>query len=391
MLCLPRSSRNCFLQKDDSISAIRGSNDGPLLIFEPSQSRPKAVPSRTRRAAWIYPSHEPGNIEHRTSNSEHPMKEQDSGRPQELPSGSGVQCAMLSGKSLPAQRGEVLSELSAKSKFLSVAAPLREIPRVERLGKNHGGYRGETIDIRAVLRDITDAAQTHGWTAEIFHCTREFDLAALHRHPTTGHPPPPARIYISTGIHGDEPAGPLAALRLLHDNRWPDNAELWLCPCLNPAGFTRNTRENAEGIDLNRGYRNPVTPEILAHIAWLQRQPAFDLYLLLHEDWETHGFYLYEQNPDGRPSLAEKMIEGIEKVCPIEQSEMIEGREAKGGIIRPNLDPRARPQWAEAFYLIMRKSRLGYTLEAPSDFPLSVRVNALVTAVHAALKNFRSL
>jgi hypothetical protein len=298
---------------------------------------------------------------------------------------------MLSGKSLPAQRGEVLSELSAKSKFLSVAAPLREIPRVERLGKNHGGYRGETIDIRAVLRDITDAAQTHGWTAEIFHCTREFDLTALHRHPTTGHPPPPARIYISTGIHGDEPAGPLAALRLLHDNRWPDNAELWLCPCLNPTGFTRNTRENAEGIDLNRGYRNPVTPEILAHIAWLQRQPAFDLYLLLHEDWETRGFYLYEQNPDGRPSLAEKMIEGIEKVCPIEQSEMIEGREAKGGIIRPNLDPRACPQWAEAFYLIMRKSRLGYTLEAPSDFPLSVRVNALVTAVHAALKNFRSL
>ena len=35
---------------------------------------------------------------------------------------------------------------------------------MERLGKNHGGYHGETIDIRAVLRDVETAAQQHGWT-----------------------------------------------------------------------------------------------------------------------------------------------------------------------------------------------------------------------------------
>ena len=67
------------------------------------------------------------------------------------------------------------------------------------------------------------------------------------------------------------------------------------------------------------------------------------------------------------------------------QSEIIEDRPAKNGIIRPNLDPHTRPQWAEAFYLIMHKSRLGCTLEAPSDFPLSTRVNALVAGVDAAL------
>ena len=39
---------------------------------------------------------------------------------------------------------------------------------MERLGKNHGGYHGETIDIRAVLRDVEIAAQTHGWTSETF-------------------------------------------------------------------------------------------------------------------------------------------------------------------------------------------------------------------------------
>jgi hypothetical protein len=174
-------------------------------------------------------------------------------------------------------------------------------------------------------------------------------------------------------------------LRLLQENQWPENLDLWFCPCLNPLGFAANTRENARGIDLNREYREPLAEEIKAHIAWLERQPKFDLCLLMHEDWESHGFYLYEQNPDARPSLAEPMIEAIANVCPIDPNELIEGRPAKNGIIRPNLDPNSRPQWPEAFYLITHKTRLSYTLEAPSDYPLSTRVDALVTAVRTAL------
>jgi len=259
---------------------------------------------------------------------------------------------------------------------------------MERLGKNHGGYHGETIDIRAVLRDVETAAQQHGWTSEIFHQTPEFKLPALHRPPLSiRNSQSPIRIYLSTGIDGDEPAGPLAGLRLLRENKWPPNAELLFCPCLNPAGFVLNRRENADGRDLNRDYRHLETAEVRAHIAWLERQPRFDVYLCLHEDWESHGFYLYEQNPDAKPSLAEAIVNAVQKVCPIDPSEMIEDRPAKNGIIRPNLDPRTRPQWAEAFYLIIHKSRLGYTLEAPSDFPMSARINALVTGVNTALKS----
>jgi len=264
---------------------------------------------------------------------------------------------------------------------------LREILRVERLGKNHGGYRGETIDIRAALRDLEIAVQQHGWASEPFGQQGEFNLIALHRAPS--HIPYPAsRIYLSTGIHGDEPAGPLAALRLLQENRWPTDVEFWFCPCLNPVGSVLNRRENADGKDLNRDYRHLETAEVRAHIAWLERQPRFDLYLCLHEDWESHGFYLYEQNPDNKTSLAETIIAAVKEICPIDLSETIEERPANGGVIRPNLDPRTRPQWAEAFYLIMNKARLGYTLEAPSDFALPTRVNALVTAVNAALARF---
>ena len=107
---------------------------------------------------------------------------------------------------------------------------------------------------------------------------------------------------------------------------------------------------------------------------------------MLHEDWESHGFYLYEQNPEHRFSLAEPMIEAVARVCPIDPNELIEGRAAKDGIIRPNVDFRSRSDWPEAFYLIQNKTRLSYTLEAPSDYALRVRVNALVAAVNRAVE-----
>lgn len=256
--------------------------------------------------------------------------------------------------------------------------------RVQKLGKNHGRYHGETIDIRAVLREIETVAQLHGWTSEIFHQSDDFKWLAWHR-TASSIQNPESRIYISAGIHGDEPAGPLAALRLLRENNWPENAEIFLLPCLNPVGFTLNRRENAAGKDLNRDYRHLETVEIRAHIAWLKRQPQFDLCLCLHEDWESHGFYLYEVNPDAHPSPARKTLEAVAQVCPIDLSPVIEDREASDGLINPNLDPATRPLWPEAFWLLQNKTRQSYTLEAPSDFPLPTRVNALVAAVNTAL------
>ncbi|HXT13547.1 MAG TPA: M14 family metallocarboxypeptidase [Candidatus Angelobacter sp.] len=259
---------------------------------------------------------------------------------------------------------------------------------MQRLGKNVGRYLGDTIDIQQILRDIELAAREHGWNSEVFFETHDLKLFALTRRGQTRNSKLEARnfrVYISTGIHGDEPAGPLAALRLLRENQWPPNLDLWFCPCLNPLGFALNSRENSKGIDLNRDYLKPVAEEITAHIAWLQRQPNFDLCLLMHEDWESHGFYLYEQNPENRRVLAEPMIEAVSQVCPVDPNELIEGRPARNGIIRPNLDPKSRPQWPEAFYLITYKTRQSYTLEAPSDYPLETRVNALVAAVRAGV------
>jgi protein MpaA len=255
---------------------------------------------------------------------------------------------------------------------------------VQRLGKNIGAYHGDTIKIRDVLLDIQEFATKAGWNFEQLSAGEELHLHTWQRsHTTKGR-----RIYLSSGIHGDEPAGPLAVRQLLQEDRWPDSVEIALCPCLNPTGFLRNTRENARGVDLNRQYLHLQAPETRAHIEWLERQPSFDVALCLHEDWEAHGFYLYELNPDNRPSLAEKIIQSVSRICPIDLSLEIEGRPAAGGIIRPSADPRSRIEWPEAFWLLTHnKTRHSYTLEAPSDFPLATRVAALVTAVRVVLES----
>jgi len=253
---------------------------------------------------------------------------------------------------------------------------------VQRLGLNHHGYAGEPIDSEAVLREIRDAALARGWRTHELPVEAGPGLLALTRSSADSLA---RRFYISSGIHGDEPAGPLAVRQLVLDDEWPANSELWLCPCLNPMGFQLRQRENPLKLDLNRQYRHLVAVETRAHIAWLERQPSFEVAICLHEDWESQGFYLYELNPDGRPSHAEEVIRRVAEVCPIDRSPVIEGREAQEGVVRPSTDPASRTDWPEAFWLLTHKTRHCYTVEAPSDFPLPTRVGALVTATKAIL------
>ena len=254
------------------------------------------------------------------------------------------------------------------------------------LSKGPGGYQGESIDIESVLDDVKRLAEKAGWRRDSVNLTNEktadsVELIAYHRISR----PSLHRVYLSTGIHGDEPAGPLAILQLLKENIWPKGVDIFLCPCLNPAGFSLNRRENATGVDLNRDYRDLQSGETRGHTEWLRRKPRFDLSVCLHEDWESKGFYLYELNPDDQPSYAKKIISHVAELCPIDRSSTIDGWPADNGIIHPNKDPFQRPQWPEALFLITNKTRLSYTLESPSGLPLQTRVAAQVKAVRAVL------
>lgn len=236
------------------------------------------------------------------------------------------------------------------------------------------------------VREFDEVAKARGFRAEPLVSVAGAPLAAY----TKRTPGTRLRIYVSSGIHGDEPAAPLALLSMLRGGLFDDRATWFLCPLLNPTGYLRGTRENADGIDLNRDYRDPQQSlETAAHVRWLRRQPGFDVAFCLHEDWETRGFYLYELNPDGRPTLADAMVAAAGKLGLIEDSAIIDGREsAAPGIIRPESDPLLRDLWPEAIYLFRHHCRLGYTLETASITPIPNRVATQHAAVRAALDEF---
>jgi hypothetical protein len=216
------------------------------------------------------------------------------------------------------------------------------------------------VPVELVAR-FSAAAAVQGFRVETFGTVEACPLIALTRW-TAG---PRPRIYLSAGIHGDEPL---------------------VCPLLNPAGFHRGVRENADAVDLNRDYRQTRSAEIAAHIRWLARQPNFDLAICLHEDWEAKGFYLYELNPLNQLTKAEPMIEAVRSICPIDVSETIDERPALAGILRPEINPAERELWPEALYLQVHHTKLGYTLETPSGFPLAQRIAALRAAVTTAVR-----
>src|SRR6058998_3773489 len=79
----------------------------------------------------------------------------------------------------------------------------------------------------------------------------------------------PIRIGIFAGIHGDEPAGSYAVIKLLQLlERQPEIAKgywLYVYPVCNPTGFEQQTRCSVRGHDLNREFwNNSNEPEVSA-------------------------------------------------------------------------------------------------------------------------------
>jgi murein peptide amidase A len=89
-------------------------------------------------------------------------------------------------------------------------------------------------------------------------------------------------------------------------------------PILNPNGLARGVRTNRDEIDLNRDYRNSRSLEIKGHIETLLTLGRFDASMMLHEDYEGIGAYLYELNDTLDPALGTKIIAAMGLHVPID-------------------------------------------------------------------------
>ncbi len=261
------------------------------------------------------------------------------------------------------------------------------------LGFRGMAYLGPALDVARYFKELPPVAEAAGFAVEHYGEAAGWPLLALRKNPAHRD----ARwIYLAAGIHGDEPAGPLALQRLLEQKFFGDEFGWLICPALNPGGLAAKTRECPLGIDVNRDYREPKSPEAKQHRAFLEQEqadgrPRYALTILLHEDWETKGFYMYELDRTGKELFGRKILAAVELICGVDHSPIIEGMAADHGLItRPVADFENRPQWPEALWLILHRTDHNMTLEAPSAQPMEPRVAAHCAAVRVAVKETRS-
>ena len=194
-------------------------------------------------------------------------------------------------------------------------------------------------------------------------------------------------VYISAGIHGDEPGG-AEGLITWAESRTQDLRELplLLLPCLNPWGLINNVRADAEGRDLNRLFHDDGIPMVAGWKA-LMRGRSFKAALALHEDYDGQGLYLYEV-PRPERGWGELLLKAARPVIPIERRARVDNFAAIAGVIRPRLR-KARFQrigYPEAVVLHLEHAEWTFTVETPSEFALESRAAAHRAVIEQALR-----
>jgi hypothetical protein len=119
----------------------------------------------------------------------------------------------------------------------------------------------------------------------------------------------PTILWIAANVHGNEPSGGDAVLRLLYEladrddcvaRAILDNAVVGLIPSQNPDGRAHDTRYNASAFDMNRDWFARTQPETAGKLKLLWRYPP-QLFVDEHEMGGTN--YLFPPNAD--PNYAE--------------------------------------------------------------------------------------
>ncbi len=146
-------------------------------------------------------------------------------------------------------------------------------------------------------------------------------------------------ILVAAAFHGDEPASPYGILEYLKTKEIKANVSF--LPLVNPTGWVKNTRENAQGEDVNRGFclcktNCPHTPTSEGRLLLQNKALLIDLskngFLTLHEDWELDRFYFYLF--EGKPSDLGQVIHKVLSIYARPKEDGIwEGESIKGGMI----------------------------------------------------------
>ncbi|HKB91823.1 MAG TPA: succinylglutamate desuccinylase/aspartoacylase family protein [Opitutaceae bacterium] len=195
------------------------------------------------------------------------------------------------------------------------------------------------------------------------------------------------KIGLFAGLHGDEPAGCTALVRLLldlaNDPELATGYDLMVYPVCNPIGYLSGKRENGRGKDLNREFwRSSIQPEIKILEAEL-RLHQFNGIITLHADDTCDGLYGYAHGATLNEALLKPALAVSERFLPRDSRTRIDGFEANNGIICTCFDGvlAAPPEQHPAPFDII--------FETPANASLDLQVEASLSALHTILAEYR--
>jgi protein MpaA len=199
----------------------------------------------------------------------------------------------------------------------------------------------------------------------------------------------PICIGLFAAIHGDEPAGALAAAaflkQLAQEPLLAENFHLSVYPVCNPTGFEDNSRHSRRGRDLNREFwRASPEPEveILEHEL---RTRHFHGLIQLHADDTSEGLYGFVRGHTLTENLLRPALAEAGKILPRNVNATIDGFAARDGIIYDSYDGvLAAPSQIEPipFEII---------LETPHQAAIDAQVEAFVVAIKTIISEYRRL
>lgn len=221
-------------------------------------------------------------------------------------------------------------------------------------------------------------------------------------------------VFLSGGVHGDEPAGVEALLKFLEEAKQHTTFNFLIIPCVNPVGYERNIREGSDFKDMNRNFYegtpchdNQVIMKFLAHAEY-NYLFAMDLHETRandkpneeypHSERHPESFYMFEVCDTKEKEIGQYITAEVSKVTPVCRWARVWGDTNINGVIAYP-DAAHAKLYGEAYtferYMHDNYTRHSFTTETYSGKYggdgeyFNNRVQAQLTAVRSALRYIR--